>query len=269
MTGNGSKRRGFVLAEVILVLILSSAVVLTLLAGLVALVRGSQPPSLVVAGETLPVAPGFGAFPSAVRLHQVFADRLSSARAAYVFGGTHLSIPAAAAVRSLKPLKAQALPLIPDFASGLPMNANAFYDAYAAALGEQELTGSVEDFTIALVGPVNGLLAVSCLVQVRRRDVLMADGPVSVAYTVREVKLWDAADPIVQRYCFAERPEASAGIFIGAVHTWMRFGSNLPGNEEGPTCIVFPDPWIYGGSRGRLDDIPPFSRFSYFVAVSP
>lgn len=247
----------------------SAIVIATLLAGLVALVRGMQPQTVMLAGESLPIAPTFGAFPAAVRLHQTFADAVSSARAVYVFGGRHLSIPADAPPVTLRPLKAQALPVIADFSAGLPMDAKSFYDAYAAALGEQDTTAAVDDFSVVVIGTVHDVPGVSCFVQVRRTDESVSDGTATTPYTIREVKLWDATTGQMLRYAFAERPQQAAKIFVGVVHTWMRYQLNAAENEEGPACVVFPDPWVYGGSRGHPDDIPAFSRFSYFLAVSP
>lgn len=260
---------GFLLAEVLLVLVVSAIVIATLLAGLVALVRGMQPQNVMLAGESLPISPTFGAFPSAVRLHQTFSDAVCAARAVYVFGGRHLSIPADAPPVAVQPLKAQTLPVIADFTPGLPMDAKSFYDRYAVALGAQETTAGADDFSVVVIGSVNNALGVSCFVQVRRTDLSVSDGNSTTPYTMREVKLWDAATGETQGYAFAERPAQTAKIFIGAVHTWMRYQLTAGQNEEGPACVVFPDPWVYGGSRGQADDIPPFSRFSYFLAISP
>jgi hypothetical protein len=263
----GQSTRGFVLAEIIIVLAISSIVVLALLAGLIALIRGLQPQNVTLRGETLPIAPTFGAFPSAVRLHQAFADRMSTARAIYVFGGQHISIPSNAPAAAMRPLQAQSLPTISDFSPGLPMEAKSFYDSYGAALGDQEASSSSQDFSVAIVGPSGNALALTCLVQVRRTDLTVSDGSTATPFIVREVKLWDI-ETGAYRYVFAERPAQVAQLFVGAVHTWMRYRTNASG-EEGPACVVFPDPWIYAGSRGRSDDVPPFSRFSYFLAVSP
>jgi hypothetical protein len=260
-------KRGFILAEVILVLVVSSLVTVALLAGLVALIRGLQPQRIRLQGEELPIAPTFGAFPSAVRLHQTLTDRVAAARAVYVFGGRHISIPTDAPPAQLQPLKIQALPKLEDLSPGLPTDARSFYDLYAPSLGEMETASSADDFTMAIIGPRNDALAVTCLVQVRRSDRSISDGVDTTPFVVREVRLWDA-DEGALRYVFAEKPAVSAKVFVGAVHTWMRYQINAVG-EEGPTCVVFPDPWLYGGARGMADDIPPFSRFSYFVAVSP
>lgn len=262
-------RRGFVLIEVLLVLIVSSIVVVALLGGLVAIVRGLQPQSVVIRGETMPLAPTFGAFPSAIRLHEAFSERLAAARAVYVFGGKHLSIPANAAAAQLAPLRAQALPVITDFSAGLPMDARSFYDTYAGALGEGEAASAPEDFSIVVVGPADGALAVTCLVQERRAETSISDGAVAVPFVTHEVKLWELGSDERLRYAFAERPSQTSGVFVGAVHTWLRYRTAAAEAEEGPACVVFPDPWVYAGARGAADDLPAFSRFSYFLPVSP
>jgi len=261
--------RGFVLIEVLIVLLISSVVVAAILGGLVALVRGLQPQDIVVNGEALPVAPTFGAFPSAVRLHEAFSNHVSAARATYVFGGRHLSIPANAPAAQLAPLKIQALPQIADFTAGLPMDAKSFYDTYADVLGDTEAAPNADDFSIIVIEPGDTGLTVGCLVQVRRTDVGISDGNARTDYTTREVKLWEPGTAEPLRYAYAERHGQTDPVFIGAVHTWMRFQLSPAQREEGPACVVFPDPWVYSGSRGQADDLPAFSRFSYFLAVSP
>ncbi len=258
---------GFVLAEVVIVLVMSSIVVVALLAGLIALIRGLQPQRVTLSSEELPIAPTFGSFPSAVRLHHTLTNRAAAARAIYVFGGQHLSIPTEAAAAQVRPLKLQTLPVIADMTRGLPMDAKSFYDLYASELGDQETNTAAEDFSVAMVGMNGNSLAITCLVQVRRHDISVSDGTETIPFTVREVKLWDAEEG-AQRYAYAERPAFSSRVFIGAVHTWLRYRVGAV-SEEGPTCAVFPDPWVYAGSRGQADDIPAFSRFSYFLAVSP
>ncbi|PTX98478.1 hypothetical protein [Opitutus sp. ER46] len=260
-------QRGFVLSELVIVLVLSSVTTAALLAALLALLHTMQPQSILIGGETLPVAPTFGAFPSAVRLHQAFTDRVAAARAVYVLGGQHLSIPADAAPTRVAPLRVRGLPRIDDFSPGLPLDACRFQETYGPALGATEDAPSREDFSTVVVGSHQGVLAITCFVQVRRREETWSDGSATRSFVVREVQLWDIEHG-AQHYAFAERPAHSQGVFVGAVHTWLRYQLNTDG-EEGPACVAFPDPWIYGGNRGRPDDLPPFSRFSYLLAVSP
>jgi prepilin-type N-terminal cleavage/methylation domain-containing protein len=263
------RRNGFVLVEVLVVLIISSIVVVALLGGMVAIVRGLQPQRVEVRGETLPIAPTFGGFPSALAVHEALSSQVASARAIYVFGGKHLSLPAIAPAAQMLPLRAQALPHISDFSPGLPMNAKSFYDTYAASLGDVEATASPDDFSVLIVGENENTLGVTCFVQVRRGEATIPDGATSTAFTTREVKLWHAGADQPLRYAFAERPSHTGQVFVGAVHTWMRYGIVTSDQEEGPSCVIFPDPWIYAGARGGADDLPAFSRFSYFLSNSP
>lgn len=259
-------RAGYTLIEILTVLVVSGLVLSALFYALIGFMRGLQPQSVSVGGEVLPVAPTFGAFPSALRVNEQLGVREADARAIYVLGGRHVSIPANAPQTAVKPLAIMALPVISDFSAGLPMDAKTFYDTYAGFLGGQESSSSSEDFSIVVIGPSNGALAVTMLVQVRRIDRSVSDGVETTPYIERDVRAWDI-DEGALRYAFLEHPASASKTFVGAVHTWMRYQVNAVA-EEGPTCVVLPDPWIYAGARGYSDDIPPFSRFSYFLAVS-
>ena len=266
MSATEHRVRGFLLTEVVLGLLVSGIVFSALAAGLVALMRSLQPARITINGEALPVAPAFGAFPAAVRVHQTLITQLVSARAVYVFGGRHLSIPTDAPPNRMKPLSLAGLPKIADLTSGLPLDAETFYERYAASLGELVATPTPDDFTVLVIGDDGARLAPTCVVQVRRTDAAVTDGGSMTKYVVRNVVLWYRGG--TERYVFAERPLQSAGVFIGAVHTWMRFGLDPAELEEGPACVVFPDPWLFAGSRIMGGDEPPFSRFVYLLPVS-
>jgi prepilin-type N-terminal cleavage/methylation domain-containing protein len=270
MRGNQQRRSagaGFTLLEVMISVTLLSVLLSGVLFGVIALIKALVPPRVQLNGEVLAVAPSYAPFPLAVRLHQTLTDRVGQARAVYVLGGRHLSLPATAPAASLRPLAVAALPSITDFTPGLPLDAKSFYDLYATQLGPVDGAASADDFTVIVVGPDNGALALTCMVQVKKTDVTLSDGTDSTQFVVRQVRLSELGQP-EQSYAFAERPSQTAGIFVGAMHTWLRYQQNRAA-EEGPTCVVFPDPWVYGGARGLADDIPPFSRFAYFFAVSP
>lgn len=260
-------RRGFVLAEVVVVLVISAVVLVALLAGLVALVRGLQPQQVKIQGEVLPIAPTFGSFPAAVGLHQTFAARIATARAIYVFGGRHLSIPSDSPPALLRPLKADKLPAIADFSAGLPLDAKSFHEQYSSQLGDDDPSCGPDDFSIIVIGSLETAPPVTCLAQVRRTDVSVTDGSGTNPFVIREVELWDV-DRGYQRYAYVERPALSSAVFVGAIHTWMRYRLDAAA-EEGPACVVFPDPWIFAGARERPNDVPPYSRFSYLLAISP
>ncbi len=258
---------GFTLFEMLVVLLGIGLVVGLVMTGLVAVVRGLVPPQIVLNGETLSVAPAYAPFSPAVDLHQTLADRIGSARAVYVLGGRHLSLAVDARAAQQMPLAATTLPTITDFTSGLPLDAKSFYEQYAAQLGPMNPGAHAEDFSVVVVGPHNGALAVTCFVQVVRTTQTLTDGYETDNYVVREVQLADVGGSTA-RYVFAERPERIKGLFVGAVHSWYRYSEAAGQYEEGPASLVFPDPWLYAGARGNADDVPPFSRFVYFIPVS-
>lgn len=258
--------RGFALGELIVVLLIAGLVGGAVLAALIALIRSLQPQSVRIDGDIVPIAPTFAVFPSALRLHERLAERIATARAVYVFGGSHLSIGSAAPLERVRPLAVRAVPHIDNFSSGLPLDARTFYGAYAGQLGPEESSPiSDQDFTVLVVGVEGGLLAVTCCVQVRRKpDASTAsDGRTCVQ---REVLLWDL-DGTTARYAFAEPLAVADKLFVGAVHSWLRYRTGAVA-EEGPVSLVFPDPWVYGGRRLQEGAVPAFSRFRYFVPVS-
>lgn len=265
MKARGPVSAAFALGELIVVLMLAGIVTAALLAGLIALVNGLHPRALVVSGQPVPLAPTFAAFPAAVRLHEALTREFMQARAVYVFGGIHPSLPGTERAATVGPLAAQTLPSISDFSAGLPLATVEFYDRFSGELGSLATAPARDAYSVLVVGERAGTLAVTCLVQVARVD-LPADeagGP----YVLRDVKLWTSGE--TQGYVFAERA-AGGGAFVGAVHTWLRHDSATGIFEEGPACVVFPDPWLYAAASGTspLDAAPPFSRFSYFVPVS-
>ena len=121
-----------------------------------------------IGGVELPIAPSPAAFASSVKLHSLFIERLRAASAVYVLGGEQQSLPATASRRLAAPLAAQRLPDLGAFTAGLPMDSYGFYQAYASQLGALEpLKPSTTDFSVLIVGPFEGKLKVTALIQVR------------------------------------------------------------------------------------------------------
>jgi len=259
---------GFTLAEIAITLCLFGLVVGSVLMAWVVLLRAMTPAQIRLGGVDLPIAPSFAPVPSAVGLHANMARRVGEARAVYVFGGRHLSLPTDALAAQIKPLAFAALPEIQTFAV-LPKDSRSFYNAYTAQLGGQDISAGAEDFSVVVIGPHESRLAVTCAIQVRREQRSVSDGVLMRNYVVSKVSLWDITEG-AKSYSFADYAERVQGIFFGAVHTWYRYSEADAGTyEEGPTSVVFPDPWLYAGARGRADDIAAFSRFTYQLSVSP
>lgn len=260
--------KAFTLPEVIVGVSLLGLFLL-MCVGLVRAGKRLLPGSAVsVDGTILPIAPSPGAFADAVKLHGAFIDRLNTARAVYVFGGSHEGLPSGASRLNGAPLAASSLPTILTFTAGLPQDAYAFFQAYSAQLGSVAGVSSPADFTVLVVGPWNGQLAVTALVQVREHRVTLEDQESPTAWVRRDTTLYDVSGD-TWSCAFVEKAAVAATDAVGAKHFWYRYDEGRVA-EEGPVVAVFPDPWLYAGSRATLrEEAPPFSRFTFVLSVNP
>jgi hypothetical protein len=218
----------------------------------------------------LAIAPSPAVFGEAVRLHGQLLQRLTAARAVYVFGGTHRGLPEGASRLGGKPLALSAIPTLDLSApAALTTDAWGFYQAHQAELGRMVESPNPEDFTVVLVGPWGGRLAVTAVVQVRTVAVQAGTESEPEWFTRREARLYDASGDAFG-YVYVERPDVSRIAAVGASHFWHRYAEARVA-EEGPVLAVFPDPSLYAGARGGASsgEIPPFSRFAYVMAVNP
>lgn len=263
-----ASRRAFTIPEVIVGVALL-AVFLLMCVGILRAAKRLLPASAIeLSGEVVPMAPSPAAFADAVKLHGAFLERLSSARAVYVFGGTHEGLPAGASRLRGAPLSSAALPIISDFSRGLPQDAYAFYQSYSEQLGPPAAGSRPGDFTVLLVGPSEGKLAITTLVQVRERNVTLEDQETPAAWVRRDTVLYDLYGDS-WTCAFVEKAEVATADAIGARHFWYRYDEGRVA-EEGPVVAVFPDPWLFAGSRPTArEQTPPFSRFTYVLSVNP
>lgn len=263
--GNGdSANGGFTLPEIIVGIVLLGAFML-MCVGLVQAAQRLLPGrAITLDGVVIPLAPSPAAFADSVKLHSVLLEWLNHARAVYVLGGSHQGLPTGASRAAAAPLALSRLPTIPRFDAGLPLDAFAFYQTYATQLGLPASSYSPRDFTVMVVGPWNGQLVLTVLVQVKEREVVLDD---QTRWVRRETKLYDVSGE-TWSCAFLEKASAASSVNVGARHYWYRYFEDRVA-EEGPVMAVFPDPCVYAGSRGRTDEPPPFSRFTYVLAVNP
>ncbi len=257
-------RAGFTLGETILVLCLVGMLGTVVLSSLLSFQRALLPRQLKVGAELLAVSPSYAPFPSAVSVHKVLNERLALARAVYVLGWRHHGL---AAQVSEPALILAALPDLAGLAKGLPLDATSFYQLYADRLGERRPASSETDFTLVIIGVGPSGLSVSCLAQSRSEWLSLDEGLGQGSYRRHQVQLWDETEGPLS-YQFLEPAALASGQYVGAVHTWFRHDPVQGVYEEGPACVVFPDPWLLAGKRGALNEAMPFSRFSYFIPVS-
>ena len=256
-----------VLGELLIVLVATGVVAGLSLATWLVFVRSAVPARITVGGRSVPVAPTYAVFPSAVRLHAVFQHHLAASRCVYVFGGDHLGLESEAPVRLGRPLAADHLPGV-TLSAGLPEDSGSFYAAYADQLGPEKASAAPGEFTVLVFGPRSGMLAPLCLVQVEQVEASVKDGYGGFArYTLHTVRLWDA-DGTAECYAFAE-PAARRSAFVGAMHTWYRYSPAGGASEEGPAVALFPDPWLWAGSRAEPGETGAFSRFGYLLCLNP
>lgn len=254
--------RGYSLPEVLVSCLLGGLLLWLVLALLLAVQRAVVPRRVAdAAGSVLAVAPCFEQAPAAMMLHGALRESLARCSAVYTFGGD--SGGAAIGWAGATPLAMAGLPDLGALEAGLATDGGSFLAANGGAWGRREEGAGGEDFTLLLIGRRRGGgHGAICLVQVR--SVLLGDlrgGDLRR----REVRLW-AEEGREFSYAFAER--AGAGGSVGVVHSWYRRSPDGLSGEEGPAIVVFPDPWVFGGTRAGGGE-PKGSRFSYLIPVFP
>ncbi len=257
-------RKAFTLAETLLSLLLGTLLLGALLMALLFLQRSLMPRRISVSGGVLPVAPSYAAFSSALQLQERLIAHLDGALATYVLGGEHTGLEMQPACVVTQPLLADILPRIAGFTNGLPQDSASFLRLYSAELGPLKADATPADFSVLIIGLRDGVLAVTCLLQCRASEVRPA-GELR-AWRRLEVRLQDFEGRTLS-YAFLERPGTEADIYAAAVHTWYRLSEQQGIFEEGPACVVLPDPWRFGGDATLASEGGPFSRFTYFLPV--
>lgn len=260
-----TRARGFTIPELIVGIVLVSFFALVSIRTVIAAQQLLPGKTVFVSGVVLPIAPSLPAFADAVRVHAVFTQRIQTARAIYVFGGSHQGIPATASRCSVAPLSIHTLPSIDTFSAGLPMDAFAFLEAYSSQLGSAELARDPADFTVLIIGSINGEVKVTSLVQVRTSNVSLRDGASAGDYVRRSVDLYDISGESLN-YSFLEKAALAEEEAVGAHHFWYRYSEGRVA-EEGPTVVTFPDPWCWSQGTAK-SAMPALSRFVYCVSVS-
>ncbi|MFA5264343.1 MAG: hypothetical protein WC378_10985 [Opitutaceae bacterium] len=256
--------KAFTLVETLLCCLLIALLLGALLSGLLFLQRTLMPPRMLVGGAILPVAPSYVPFPAAVKLQERLIAHLDGSIATYVFGGGHSGLAEVPPRVVTQPLQATALPSIGSFSSGLPQDSANFQRLYAAELGGMRSDASLSEFSVVTIGAHDGALAVTCLVQCRSSEVRPAGD--SRLWRRFEVSLCDI-DGSALSYEFLERPGTERSYCAGVMHTWHRLNEAMGVFEEGPACVVFPDPWRFGGDLESSAGEATFSRFTYLLPV--
>jgi prepilin-type N-terminal cleavage/methylation domain-containing protein len=257
-----SRRKGFTLPEIVIGILVGGLVLFLGITIVLTAKRVLPGRSISVGTEVLPLAPSSSAFADAVRLHGVLLEKLQRAKATYVFGGSHVGLPALASRRLGAPLQLQSLPSLRlSNGLGLASDAYGFYLQHQAELGPFLSQADPEDFTVLIIGPENGLLSATALLQVRSRRVATGN-TAAEQYRRREAVLWEQGGGR-WAYSYLERESTAASTMVGARHYWYRYSEGITA-VEGPTLAVFPDPWLHAAERTATSPAS-FSRFVYLL----
>lgn len=263
-----SGHSGFSLAELVIALLVTGFLGTAGLSLVHTAQRALIPARFDWKGERLAIAPALAVLPEALAVHEALGNAANQARAVYVLGGLHPTLPPQARAAQQQPLMLGKLPTIENFHAGLPLDARHFHEAYKAQLGPANETAHQDDFSVIMVGSVRGSLGITLFAQVRRHAIPPGDGVgIGGVDRVREVCVWTATGDTL-RYAFAERADRAGTLFNGAIHSWYRYHEGSSQFEEGPVSAAFPDPWAAAVQSDREGAPMPFSRFIHFWPIS-
>lgn len=256
------RQQGFTLPELIVAVLILSGFLLVSVSAVTAGKRLLPGREVQIRNERLPLAPSPAAFADAVALNAELMAHIARSRAVYVFGGAHVGLPVGASRVNQGPLSVAALPSLEIRTDEtLPLDAQQFYTAHRSSLGHTETNPEAGDFSVLVLGPEERRLVVTALLQVRQ-SVILPDGAAD-RLTRCEATLYTRQH--TYRYAFAEHADTRSVSRVGARHHWFRYEEGRVA-EEGPALVIVPDPFLNAGSD---ETIPPFSRFVYFLPLSP
>ena len=268
---------GFSLVEAIGGLVLFTLMMGALTYAAASLFNFQGSPDTAFNGQTYSLAPSFSSFRQAVDLHSRLTAAVDQADNVLVFGGER-SHP------SLDP-NGPSSALAENFAD-TTLSAAVGSDPFqgASSWSQKELnatqftpyfTSSPDpaDFTILTV---QGESRVTSITQ-QRRYAATIGGESLVLYEVTHQGFdWSSGMPVaVQNPFVGGTPTASYRIYYaanedtwtqrpGATHFWYRTDTAWNREQEGPSRVVFADPYVLAGQDTRAQ-VTSVSRFAYFL----
>lgn len=269
------QRHAFTLIEIMLSVVIGGALISGLLLLLYSEITLQSPvtksQTTAYGSSQFPVVPSSGALNDAVRTMDVFQSAVSDASAVFVIGGASISpapspdLPVAAA-HLFPATGVLGAGQIAVSTSNIPQTSADFASLLTTRPGIQwETTADSADFTVVTV---SGLNQISTVTQVRR-IIATVDGVSTAFYeVVCDTNLSAArssATRFAYRLCLPAAEDAAWTLPIGALHYWFRVDNAWGRREEGPTRLVFPDPFVMAGIQGN-NETAPFSRFIFFLS---
>jgi hypothetical protein len=270
-------REGFTLVEAVLGLVLFTAMMGALTYGTASLFKFQAQPEMTYQGKTYALAPSFGEFRKAVTFHQLFIQAMDQADSILVVGGTR-SHPSLDPVGPSGALSASFQdPTLPAAAGSDPFQGFSSWDQRGlnAAQLDPYLTTSPDpaDFTVLTV---QGQSRITSITQ-HRRYTGTVNGVALVFYEATHQEIdWSSGSPVfVPDPATGSPPTSSYRIYYaanedswqqapGATHFWYRTDPAWNRDQEGPTRVIFADPYVLAGQDPQAQ-VTSVSQFAYFV----
>jgi len=267
--GRRNQTGGFSLVEAIAGLILFSAMMAALTYGTASLFKFQAQPQVTYSQQVYSLAPSFGAFQQAVSLHTLFASAVDQADSVLLFGGARSNPVLDPNGPSPALAETFAATTLPAAAGSDPLQGFSSWDQRSINSSQLDsyLTSNPDpaDFTVLTV---QGQSRITSITQ-QRRTTATINGQALVLYEVTHQPIdWSSGSPVFSASA-AYRIYYAANEDIwsqapGATHYWYRTDTTWDRNQEGPSRVIFADPYILAGQDPRAQ-VSAVSRFVYFL----
>ncbi len=244
-----------------------------------ALFGGQAQPTVTSSGAVYSLAPSFPQFQGAINLHAALTQAIDTADHVLLVGGVR-SHPTADPNGPSPTLDVSFADTALSAAAGSdPFRAYSSWDQLqlnAAQLGPY-LTSNPDPADFSLL-TLSGQERITSITQ-QRRHVATINGQSVVLYEVTFQSVdWSGTLPaLVANPQTGTTPTAQYRVYYdateehwvqppGATHYWYRTDANWNRNQEGPSRLIFADPYVLASSD-PLAKISAMSRFVYFLPV--
>lgn len=278
-----SRRGGFSLVEAIGGMVIFTLLMGALTYGMSSLFSQQAQPQVTYNDQVYAQAPSFDGFQKAIGLHSAFAAAVDQADNIVVLGGSrsHPVFDPTTPTSVLKESFAADLSnaTLAAAAAGDPFQAYSSWDQlqvnttqFGPYLTDPASTDPA-DFTILTV---QGLSQVTSITQQRRYQSTINGQNLDLYEVTYQTIDWSSGSPVLvpnadtgttPTYAYRFYYAASEDVWSmppGAAHTWYRTDTAWDRDQEGPTRVVFADPYMLAG-QDLNSQLTPVSRFVYFL----
>jgi hypothetical protein len=260
---------GFSLVEAIGGLVLFTIMMGALTYGTATLFKFQAQPQVSYNNQSYALAPSFAGFQQAVGLHILLTQAVDQADSVLVLGGTRSQPtldpngPSPALAETFADTSLIAAPGSDPFQGysswdQRQLNASQF-DPYLTSAPDPA------DFTILTL---QGQSHITSITQ-QRRYTATINGQNDVLYEVIYQPIdWSSGSPVMSPMAFYRTYYAASEDTWsqppGATHLWYRTDTAWDRDQEGPSRVVFADPYVLAGHDAQAQ-VTSFSRFVYFL----